>query len=235
MARPKASKEFEQDPRSSRVARGLRAKSIRQSLRLSRAAFSEKFGVSVHTLQNWEMFKNGGLIERRAHDLVQKLKLAGVQCTFEWLMHGIGPGPTIVDPAWGATALTQASTEPAPSRDAEDSLIAAELNLFRKHYANHEVDMVVSDDGMSPHFLPGDHVAGLSYFGAEIIKANGHDCIVQTEAGEILLRHVKASALPEHYTLSCTNTGTQTVKPFLYDIRLSMAAPVLWMRRKRQS
>lgn len=233
MGRPKSVPDLDQDPRSSRVARGLRVKSIRQSLRMSRAAFAEKFGLSVHTLQNWEMFKNGGLIERRAHDLIQKLKLASIQCTFEWLMHGIGSGPTIVDPALSANFETDTEMPiRAGSPNPEDMKIADELALFRKHYGSQELDFTVTDDSMAPHYLAGDYVAGISRFRQEIAKCVGSVCIVQLETGELLLRHLKAGQLPGHYTLICWNLETKTVKPYLYDVKIQMAAPVLWFRRK---
>lgn len=95
---PKQSQEDSDDLRSSRTARGLRLKSIRQSLRLSRRAFSEKFGVSVYTLQNWEVNKNHGLTEVRARQLVHIFKEAGIHCNYEWLMYGTGDAPRIVDP-----------------------------------------------------------------------------------------------------------------------------------------
>lgn len=217
-----------QDPRSSRQARGLRLKSIRQSLDLSRQDFSQKFGISVYTLQNWETNKNGGLGEERAAKVVNLLKQAGVQCTFEWMLHGIGTAPTIADPTSNITSTTPLES----SKSDELTLIAKELNLLREHYPQQIMDMIVGDDGMEPIYVVGEYIAGLKHFKEKITDCIGKNCIIQTFEGDILVRQIKPGSMPEHYTLICTNPNTLIAKPFLYDVKLVMAAPVIWTRRR---
>jgi len=220
-----------EDLRSSRKARGLRLETIRQSLHLSRNDFAEKLGVSRYTIQNWEINKNGGLSEDRARHVVKALKGMGIQCSFEWLMHGIGLAPTVADLILGEITLSQQPKLDRSKETDEFSLIAAELRLFREHYPGKTIDLVVADDGMEPKYNKGDYVAGIKYVKNQITHAVGYDCIVQTADNDLLLRQVKKGSLEGHYTLVCTNYNTSVVKPLLYDVQLVMAAPVVWMRK----
>lgn len=225
--------ELSRDPRSSRKARGLRLKSIRQSLNLSRHAFAEKLGVSVFAVQNWEINKNKGLSEDRIFQVVNVLKQMGAHCTVEWLSNGLGPGPTIVDPTFADLVVGQAL--PAENEEEEELiLIAKELKLFRDHYPGAAIDMQVQDDGMEPQYVQGEYVAGLIHTGDQIKKLFNSECIVQIETGEILLRLLKQGSFEEHYTLMCFNANTKLIRPILYDVKLLMAAPVIWARKPRQ-
>lgn len=220
-----------QDPKASREVRGLRVESLRKSLRLSRRAFGEKFGLSLNTLQNWEDNKNSGLSEEGAERLIKAFKLAGIQCSIEWLLYGVGTAPMIADPLFNATKKPL-KNEASNTEEKEQQLIVEELKLFREHYALQAIDFMVTDDGMEPRYKHGDYVAGLKHFNEKIIEVVGQDCILQTEEGDILLRQVKKGSVDHHFTLLCVNADTSVAKPILYDVKLLMAAPVVWMRRK---
>jgi DNA-binding transcriptional regulator YiaG len=222
------------DPRVSRKARGLRLKSIRQSLRLSRQAFADKFTVSIYTLQNWETNKNGGLTEARATDILQLLKRAGIKCSFEWLMYGTPPAPVFSDPILGEISLESLNEDLDIKMTENDELrhISSELNLLRSHYPNQVMDMIVADDGMEPVYGLGEYVAGIKYTGSDIAQLIGADCIVVTEQNEQLLRQIRAGSMLEYYNLACINLKTIVAKPVLYDVAIKGAAPIIWTRIK---
>ena len=231
---PTAAIDANTDPRVSRKARGLRLKSIRQSLRLSRQAFADKFTVSIYTLQNWETNKNGGLTEARAHDIIKLLKCAGVRCAFEWLMYGTPPAPVFSDPILGEISLEclHEDLEPRIAENDELRHIAIELNLLRSHYPNQVMDMIVADDGMESIYRLGEYVAGIKHTGKEVEKLIGSNCIVVTDQNEQLLRQIRVGGMSGYYNLVCANAETMVAKPFLYDVVIKMAAPILWTRKK---
>lgn len=230
---PNATSDLATDPRVSRKARGLRLKSIRQSLRLSRQAFSDQFKISIYTLQNWETNKNGGLTEARAQDILQWLKRAGVECTFAWLMYGVPPAPIFSDPILGEISLEQPQEyESMVVAGEELRKIAEELNLFRQHYPNQVMDMIIADDGMEPFYSKGDYVAGIKRTGHEIEQLVEQNGIVLTHENEWLVRQIKVGNLPEHYHLMSVNPNAEVEKPFLSDVKIKMAAAIVWMRKK---
>ena len=56
----------QEETQSSRSARAKRLKRLRKITTLSRKLFSEKYGISPGTLQNWETARFGGLTEKGA-------------------------------------------------------------------------------------------------------------------------------------------------------------------------
>ena len=48
--------------------------------------------------------------------------------------------------------------------------------------------MIVEDEGIMPQYQKGDCVAGKKKTENDIQLAIGHDCIVRTEAGDVLLQ-----------------------------------------------
>lgn len=218
------------DTLSSAEARARRVESVRKITGLSRRAFQEKYGISAGTLQNWEDVKANGLTEKGAIKLVKVLKPDGINCTVEWLMYGIGQAPQIPDYLQSKT-IAHPKLSYRIDSVTEASLIAEELLLFRQHYPD-AIDIVVIDDGMEPCFMVGDHIAGVRRNSTAIAMVVGHDCIVQTIEGDVLLRNVKKGSAEGLYTLVCINQQTTVTKPILYDVPLFTAAPVVWMRRK---
>lgn len=229
---PTAASDLITDPRVSRKARGLRLKSLRQSLRLSRQAFSDQFKISIYTLQNWETNKNGGLTEPRAKDILQWLKRAGVECTFAWLMYGVPPAPIFSDPILGEFSLVQTQAcLPKVAEDDELPKIAEELNLFRQHYPNQVMDMIISDDSMEPFYNQGDYVAGIKQTGNDIEKLLEKNCIVLTNENEWLVRKIKQGNSPGHYHLVSANQDHEAAKVFLPDVQVKMVAEIVWVRK----
>lgn len=226
------SKPTSDNPKSSKEARAKRLTSLRGMTTLARKDFAEKCGILPGNFQNWEGPRYGGLTENGAKQIIRAVKVLGIQCTLEWLMHGIEPGPQITEQLYAQDRTLQLEEiKKSYSTDEEPSLITEELLLFRKHYPN-TMDYTVNDDGMEPAYRIGEYVAGNSRYHAHIEKVVGFDCIVKTMEGDVFLRHLKKGSEDGRYTLVCTNSKTSIAKPILYDVELFSAAPIIWIRRK---
>lgn len=215
--------------KSSAKARGRRLKSLRMMASLSRKCMETRYGVSAGTLQGWEDGRYGGLTRKGAERFLRALKEEGVNCSLEWLLEGRGLGPQVSD------RLYELKTAPAGieihrSQHEEAAAVRDELLFFRHRHPT-AVDMVVLDDGMSPWFHVGDTVAGNARFNAEVEQVIGHDCIVETKNGDVYLRHIERGSHHGCYNLMCKNPDTTALHPMLYDVEISYAAPVIWVRR----
>jgi hypothetical protein len=147
--------------------------------------------------------------------LTKAFTAEGIPCSLEWLLYGEGPEPQI---------LTK-----IPFSSASDN-ITQDLRQFIQSHAN-AVDAIVSDNGMAPCFLSGDHVAGIRHFAENLNKTMGLCCIVQVSTGEVLVRKIDPGNQPDLYTLSCVNSIDSVKYPILKDISVFSAAPVIWFRR----
>jgi DNA-binding transcriptional regulator YiaG len=206
-------------------ARADRIRYLRNLLDVSREKFAKKHGISLGTLQSWEDVRYGGLTDKGAAQLLEAFQAEGiVNCTIEWLMYGKGEKPTkksFLDEFLGQSALKS-----------DDAILANELQLFSQLHKN-PVDLAITDDGLVPFYLPGEHVAGERFFGQEIVKAVGYTCIVQTQAGVLLVRKVELGTQEGTYNLVCTNPETTVAEPALSNTKLLSAAPIIWIRRPR--
>lgn len=215
------------DPMSSAAARGKRLKTARLMAGLTRKGLEKKYGISASTIQSWEAAKAGGLTERGVTRVIPILRQEGIFCSSEWLLYGVGnpPQPTNVH-----TQRTEESNAPILPELPEDKVIVQELLAFRELNVN-VVDLIVTDDGMGPHFQTNDYVGGKRRTGDDISELIGVDCIVETSNNEIFLRHLRPGSRSGVYTLICTNPDTTVPVPTLYDQQLLSAAPVIWHRR----
>jgi len=205
--------------------RAERIRYLRKLLDISREKFATKYGIAYGSLQNWEDVRYGGLTENGACLLVPAFQAEGItSCSIEWLLYGKGEPPA------RQSFLDQFL---APKID-DDRILAEELQLFAKLHPN-SIDAKVVDDGLSPYLVQGDHVAGEKLFAEDIVKAVGKPCIVQTQAGLILIRKLESGGQAGCYDLVCTNSTT-TVSPSLEkDVKLFSAAPIIWIRKPRIS
>ncbi|WP_457767039.1 helix-turn-helix domain-containing protein [Coxiella burnetii] len=176
--------------------------------KLSRREFAKKSGIANTTLQHWEDGEKHTLPEKSVRRFIKALLNLGVHCSYDWLMHGKGPAPQY----------------------AGHVIFQEELTLFLSRNKN-TVHLVVSDDAMEPRFVQGEVVAGVRVYGKEIEKLIGLDCIVLVQGGDLLLRTILKGDVEGYYHLGYTNPKTTASKPFLYNIELVNAAPVIWARR----
>lgn len=210
---------------------GSRLKSLRKMTGFSRKAFAGRHEISANTLQNWEDGKSGGLTDKGAKRILLALREEGIQCSKNWLLHGVGNSPYVSDKLYQRTNHKPANRKSVANESEEETLIINELMTFRQYYQD-TIDMVVKDDAMTPYFMAGDYVAGKRFYKESIQALCGMNCIVETNTGEIYLRRLKAGNKADHYTLVCVNLDTSCVEPLLFNLELVSAAPVLWHRRK---
>ncbi len=223
----------------SQEVRGLRVRYIRDKiLGLSRNKFSKRhkaLEITVSTLQNWEDARYGGLTEKGARKLIEAFACEGIQCSLQWLLFGIGEAPpeardyNLIVSGISTTKSSRDFTSETHVSFNDEETIAKELRYFHELHAD-ALDAIVSDDGLSPYFEPGDYVAGIRLVGQEINKAIGLNCIVQTQQGQILVRKLEAGSQPGYYTLICTNPHTNEAQKLL-DMKLFSVAPIVWLRK----
>lgn len=217
-------------PHTEHLARSKRVWSLRQLTGLSRRDFTKRYGIAPGTLQNWEDASGNGLSEKGAFRLVKALKVGGIYCNVEWLLHGVGEPPHMTEmlPTTSAPVLT----DTASAKDYENIIIKAELQLFCSHYPD-AIFLQVPDDSMDPIYHQADYVAGVRYYNKDISHLIGQDCIVLLDSGDQLLRRIRSSSIPGTYDLLALNPETKITRPYYYDVTLVYAAPVLWSRRLR--
>lgn len=214
--------DLESERRSSPEARAKRIRYIREAiLKLSREQLSAVSKISASSLQNWEQERNKGLTEAGARRLVQAFREQGANCTVEWLLYDVGEKPT---------SPFSKSTMKELLKSPDEEIISKELKIFHELNPN-SIDTVISDDGMTPIFLPGDYVAGKRYMGEEIKKTIGLPCILELETQELLVRMLEVGEEENKYNLYCANPNALTKKIYR-NIEIKSSAPILWMRRK---
>ncbi|MGA2655608.1 MAG: helix-turn-helix transcriptional regulator [Gammaproteobacteria bacterium] len=209
------------------IARAKRVLGLRKMTGLSRREFAKRYGVAPGTLQHWEDIHGNGLTEKGAKRLIKALQTSGIYCSCEWLMQGVGPGPRF-EHSHGTNMVLSINKEQ------ELIYIEQELTLFYQHYKE-AIDCIVQDDGMWPQFKINDRVAGYRYYHDAIAQCLNQECIVMTTTGDLLVRELRKSEVPQHYTLACSNPRTSVAKPIIYDVQLVSAAPVIWIRRLLQT
>lgn len=208
------------------LERGQRVRGLREALRYSRQKFCDTYQINPSTLHSWEAVRWNGLSERGARQLVEAFRREEIDVSIEWLMYGIGENPL--------NSAIQARLAKSLAPVTREENIAQELKLF--HQLNPDaVDAVVSDDGLAPCLIKGDRVAGQRYFDNKIEQAIGYNCIVQTLSGQVLVRQLKAGSDIELYSLMCTNPVTTVTEPYIEDVKLFSAAPILWIRKQTRS
>lgn len=213
---------FDESP-SSPEARASRLKRLRNLANLSRKEMCEASDIKHDTLIGWEVSRHGGLSKIGAQKVISRVAKAGVQCTLEWLLEGIGPMPIIFP-----NLIIGNSSE---AICVEEKIIHNELLFFKSQYPD-AIDYVVEDDGMIPQYFPDDHLAGIKRYGEKISHLIGYDCIVQLTDGIILLRRLQEGSKENLYNLSCINPKTTAISPTIFNIELICAAPVIWIRKK---
>lgn len=222
-----------------REARSRRVQSLMEMTGLSRREFSRTTGISHSTLQHWESTSTHGLPERSAKRFIKALAVFGIECSYEWLLYGNGQYPKrfnrleLIDNKLQKNADFLIREEPSvySNDNSQTRDIAEELEFFLYRHKE-AVEYVVPDDAMQPRFITGELVAGIRRYGTDIEKLIDLDCIVLVEGGDIFLRTLRRGNLPGHYHLTHTNLNTVATKPFIYDVKLVSAAPVIWARRK---
>lgn len=201
----------------------MRAKRLR-SLRImagfsSMEAFGKAAEIGLTTLKYWESARGGGLSKKGANKVADYVALLGIQCSPEWLLHGMGQAPYYTD-------LQEAEKQQTDDHEH----IQQEISLFRE-LSPGAVTLLIDDDGMEPFYSLGDIVGGVRLEPDSHEAATNHHCIVELKTGEVICRYVKQGTQENRYHLSCVNQETTNPFPVEYDVDVVALAPVIWWRK----
>ena len=127
-------------------SRGARAKKLRNMANLTRKEMAEEGSININSLKNWEVGLAGGLSEKGALKIIRRVSQFGILCSLEWLMHGVGPTPTIASPA------------SLPVKEEADRHLETEIK-FLESSKNNFIHKISEDTQQTP-FKTGDLVAG---------------------------------------------------------------------------
>ncbi|HHF7369000.1 XRE family transcriptional regulator [Legionella waltersii] len=206
-------------------AMGHRIKRARMLAGLSRKDLEEKHGISIHTLQSWELGRNP-INKTKAASLIEILHQYDVTCSIDWLLEGIGKGPSVIEnefqnyPSLADTVGDLIASEQA---------IQKEIDFFKTNNPN-AVVIRISDDSMEPEYKVGDIVGGIKFINQD--KKNqcvGNNCIVETTEGIFFRRFIKSE---DKYLLVCNNNRTSVSDPVISPDLILSIAPVIWHRWK---
>ncbi|HAU1408746.1 TPA: XRE family transcriptional regulator [Legionella pneumophila] len=206
-------------------AMGHRIKRARMLAGLSRKDLEEKHGISIHTLQSWELGRNP-INKTKAATLIEILHKYDVTCSIDWLLEGIGKGPSVIENEF---QNYPSLADTVGDLIASEQTIQKEIDFFKTNNPN-AVVIRVSDDSMEPEYKVGDIVGGIKFINQD--KKNqcvGHNCIVETTEGIFFRRLIKSE---DKYLLVCNNNRTSVSDPVISPDLILSIAPVIWHRWK---
>lgn len=211
--------------RDQKIHAGRRIKMARTLAGLSRKDLEDKYGISMHTLQSWELGRNP-LTDKAASKLVEIFHRTGINCSMQWLLEGLGKSPALLESEF--TPYPPVDQDVSPLLDKETG-IQREIDFFKRNNPNALVIMV-SDDTMAPRYSPGDFVGGVQYIiPQKINECTGQDCIIETSEGTFFRRLVQRK---NGYALVCLNPQTTTEEPVIFTKHILAATPIIWHRWK---
>lgn len=73
---------------------GERLRRIRNLANLSRKVLCDEAEININTYIGYEVGRYGGLTKKGADKIIHYLSSKGVYFSMEWLMNGVGKGPT---------------------------------------------------------------------------------------------------------------------------------------------
>ncbi|MFT4059294.1 MAG: helix-turn-helix domain-containing protein [Legionella sp.] len=215
---------MEQNNEEQRVNAGYRIKKARNLAGISRKDLENKYGISMHTLQSWELGRNP-ITEKAASKLVEIFHSTGVSCSAQWLLNGSGKSPSLLDAEFTPYPVNKHIS----SLITQENTIQKEIEFFKTNNPN-AVVIMVSDDTMAPIYSKGDFVGGVQYLNtSDIEECIGQDCVVEISEGVYFRRLVKRQ---NGYALVCLNSQTTIEDPIIFSKKILAATPVIWHRWK---
>lgn len=195
---------------------GERLKYARGLLGITRTSLETDHGLSHNTLAAWEIGRVP-LTVKGAERLSKVFTNLGLICHADWLLCRTHEFPFFIQ-----------------NNETNDEVLNANIHVLREIEAFKVINpdpivMMVSDDGMLPHYEPGDFVAGNKKTGDNIAKLIGTNCIIETNQGDIYFRKLLLGEKKNTFSLLCLNPSTLE-KPFIADLKLKSAAQVVWHR-----
>lgn len=192
--------------------RGKRVKLSRSLIGITRKQMTEKYGISVNTIQSWENGTNC-LGQNGAAKLAEVFQKEGLNVTDEWLLCG--------DLSHSQASLTNNNILSMRS----DIKVLEEIDYFKNNNLNSVVTMVL-DDGLLPIFDVGDYVGGVNVLGKKIKDLVGEFCIITTDEEKILTRKILSHERDDVFVISCINPFTKMQEPHFFSCSIYAAAPI---------
>ncbi|NOH71950.1 helix-turn-helix transcriptional regulator [Vibrio pectenicida] len=208
-----------------KMTQGERIRTARNLSGLTRQHILDKYGLNTNTLQSWELERNK-LSTKGAKKLAEVFENEGMKVSQEWLLYGEGLPPQ--------TKFFEAEEDLFQASISEDEAIQNEINFFRKNNKN-AIVKVVLDDSMEPTFQKQSYVGGILISTTDHELFVGKNCIIETSAGDTIIRRVHHAKKPSTYNLSSINPSTNSDVPIIYDATIMSIAPIIWYRTKLSS
>lgn len=204
---------------------GRRIKTARSLAGISRKDLESKFGISMHTLQSWELGRNP-ITEKAASKLIEIFHSSGVSCSAQWLLHGSGKSPSLLDSEFAPYPAVDKEIAPLLT---QETTIQKEIEFFKTNNPN-AIVIMVADDTMEPSYSKGDFVGGIQYLNtSDIDECVGNDCIIEIGDGIFFRRLMKRE---NGYALVCLNSQTEIEDPVIFSKKILAATPIIWHRWK---
>lgn len=214
---------------SSPKARGKRLRLLRKMSGLTLDVLAQKFHFGTSTIKYWECAKNRGLSSKGAKKIITAMQHHGIQCSYMWLMHGVGLPPQFFDVRFhdsskAVTGIDQVAYD-------EEKSIAHEIALFCERIID-AITLTVFDDGMEPIYSAGDSIGGKRLYGDDLVKSIGKNCIIETVDRQLLCRRIAQGSEVDSFNLFCINPHALANPLHLYNVKLLSAAPIsrVWRR-----
>lgn len=215
--------------KSSARERGKRLRLVRKMSGLTLDELSSKYNFGISTIKYWECAKNQGLSSKGAKKIIAAMQKEGVQCSYMWLMHGVGLPPQFLHIHYCQKVRDTINIDQAVYE--EEKSIEYEIKVFCEKVID-AITLTIFDDGMEPFYSVNDGVGGKRLHGKDLIKAVGKNCIVETVDNQVLCRRVIQGNNIDNFNLCCINPNTFANPPHIYEIELLSAAPIsrIWKR-----
>lgn len=179
---------------------------------------SKTIHLTKGSINHWESPQtSNGISKVGVNKIIARAAELGVICSFEWIMYGTGM-PPVYDGGEIETALSK-----------EENKFLESIAALCDH--KRILHITVIDDVMAPGFQQGDVVIGVKQNKAE--DALGKTCIVVTQEQQVLLRQLDPSTKHRSFTLRPSNPLESSKT--LYDVKIKMAAPVVFHWRRYQT
>ncbi|MEC8882166.1 MAG: hypothetical protein VX737_02640 [Pseudomonadota bacterium] len=202
--------------------RAKRLLALRAMLGLSRDELYKRYAISKATLQNWESARAGGLTKRGAQQVFKAYQAENIDFTLEWLLHGIGAGPSFKS----GRVLNTGTSGVSQQDSVIPSNVLEHILYYRK--AHQDVfDMQLVDDAMAFRYPKNAFIGGVKYYHEQIGALLGFDCIVQIPNHDLIFRRLLPGNGMNRYHLVPINLHP---KHQIYtDVEVIAAAKVDWM------
>ena len=210
------------------ISAGRRIKMTRTLAGISRKDLETTHGISMHTLQSWELGRNP-ITEKSASKLIEIFHSRGVSCSSQWILEGLGKSPALLGSEFAQYPPLDKNISPL---FAQENTIQQEIEFFKTHNPN-AIVIMVSDDTMKPLYSNGDFVGGIQYVDPlKIDECADHDCIIELSDGTYFRRLVKRK---DGYALVCLNAQTESEEPVIFCKKILAATPIICHRWKFKS